>query len=475
MKSARMEFDSTAQAQPLLPILAGPRPPEKPLPFPKLLRVMKQNPFAAIPRIAYEQLIWDARWFIGHQLIVSDPAGIKRVLLDNAANYPKSALTVSILTNTFGDGIFVSDGDKWRTRRRIMSPAFDARSVALYAPVMVEAAQERLRAWDSLGVGGTVDILPEMRALTREIILRTMFSADSNAVGAALDRALREGLGRLNFSLFEISPLIGPILLKRKLKKVRSEFDEFYTGMEKLIQSRTASRVQHAADLLDHLMAAVDDETGARMTDEEIRDEVLGIFLGGHETTALATTYIWYLLAQHECVEQKLHEELSSVLGERTPTIADLQNLPYTRMVIEEALRLYPPGPMLGGRVAREADAICGYPVPKGTEIAVVPWIVHRHRKLWENPDLFDPDRFSPKRSAGRSRFAYLPFGAGHHTCIAGAMAMTEISLVLATMAQRYSLRLVPGQDIDLQYRLTMFPRNGIRMSLERRRVSGTL
>jgi cytochrome P450 len=475
MKSARMEFDPAALVQPPPPILAGPRPPEKSLPFPRLLRVMKDNPLAAIPRIAYEQLIWDAKWLFGHKLLVSDPVGIKRVLLDNAANYPKAPLDVHILSKAFGEGIHVSDGEKWRTHRRMMSSSFDVRSIASYAPPMVEAAQVRLRAWDLLGEGGTVDIAAEMRALTREVISRTMFSADASALGSELSRALHEGFEHLNFSLFDIAPLIGPILLKRKLRRARSELEPLYIAIDKLIEARRGSTVGQAGDLLDRLLAAADSETGAQMTDEEVRDEVIVIFLGGHETSALATTYVWYLLSQHAFAEERLHMELASVLGGRAPTVADLQNLPYTRMVIEESLRLYPPGPMLSGRVAREADVICGHPVPKGMEIAVLPWVVHRHRMLWDNPDLFDPDRFSPERSAGRSRFAYLPFGGGHRVCIGAALAMTEISLLLATMAQRYRLRLVPGQDIVLRHRLTLRPRDGIRMSLERRIRPGTL
>lgn len=468
-----MDFEPAAPAQLPPPILIGPIPPEIPLPFLKLLPVMRENPFAAIPRIAYDQLIWDANWLIGHQLVVSDPAGIKRVLLDDAANYPRSALASNIQSKVFGEGIHVSDGEKWRARRRIMSPAFDTRSITLYAPAMVEAAQARLLAWDLLGVGGTVDILAEMRALTREVVLQTMFSADANTVGIEFERALREGFEHLSFSLFDISPLIGPILLRGKLKRVRSKFKVFYAAMEKLIAARVRRKIEQPADLLDHLMAATDGGTGTPLTGEEIRDELLGMFIGGHETSALTATYVWYLLSQHEFAEERLHAELASVLGGRAPTVHDLQSMPYTRMVIEEALRLYPPGPTLGGRVAREADVICGHPVAKGTEIAVVPWVVHRHRMLWENPDIFDPDRFSAKRSAGRPRFAYLPFGGGQRICIAAALAMTEISLLLATMAQRYRLRLVPGQDIVLRYRLTLFPRDGIRMSLERRNAPG--
>jgi cytochrome P450 len=217
------------------------------------------------------------------------------------------------------------------------------------------------------------------------------------------------------------------------------------------------------------LIATTDSETGFRMTDEEVRDEAIIIFLAGHETSALAATYVWYLLSLHPEAEAKLHAELDTVLGGRVPTCDDLENLPYTRMVIDEAMRLYPPAPMLTGRVAREADEICGRPIPKGTEIAVLPWVVHRHRMLWDDPDRFDPERFSRERSASRPRFAYLPFGAGPRICIGAQLALTEVSLLIASLAQRYRLRLTPRQDIVLLHRVTLRPRDGIRMQLQRR------
>jgi cytochrome P450 len=205
------------------------------------------------------------------------------------------------------------------------------------------------------------------------------------------------------------------------------------------------------------------------MTDEQVRDEVIIIFLAGHETSALAATYVWYLLSLHPEEEARLHAELDAVLGGRVPTCDDLEKLSYTRMVIDEAMRLYPPAPMLTGRVARAADEICGRPVAKGTEIAILPWVLHRHRALWEDPDRFDPQRFSPQRSATRPRFAYLPFGGGPRICIGAQLALTEVSLLVATMAQRYRLKLVPRQDIVLLHRVTLRPRDGIRMQLEPR------
>jgi cytochrome P450 len=273
----------------------------------------------------------------------------------------------------------------------------------------------------------------------------------------------------LSFGLQHIAPLIGPILMHRKLARVRANFEAVDAVMQNLIRGREKRAGAAPRDLLDRLIAATDSETGFRMTDEEVRDEVIIIFLAGHETSALAATYVWYLLSLHPEQEAKLHAELDAVLDGRAPTYDDLERLAYTRMVIEEAMRLYPPAPALTGRVAREPDEICGRPVKKGAEVAILPWVLHRHRTLWEDPDRFDPERFSRETSATRPRFAYLPFGGGPRICIGAQLAMTEVSLLVATMAQRYRLRLVPGQDIVLLHRVTLRPRGGIHMLLERR------
>jgi cytochrome P450 len=404
----------------------------------------------------------------GQQLLVSDPAGIKHVLLDNVTNYPKTALDVRILSTAFGDGLLTSDGDKWRAHRRVMSPSFDHRSIASYAPVITAAAAARLEAWDAMGENAEIDIARDMVTLTLEVISRTMFSTDSDALQSRLDETLRKGIAELSFGLQHIAPVIGPFLMNRKLARVRANFEAVDAVMQKLIRGRER-RTDTPKDLLDRLIAATDSETGFRMTDEEVRDEVIIIFLAGHETSALAATYVWYLLSLHPQEEAKLHAELDAVLGGRVPTYDDLDKLSYTRMVIEEAMRLYPPAPALTGRVAREADEICGHRVGKGMEVAILPWVLHRHRTLWDDPDRFDPERFSKERSAARPRFAYLPFGGGPRICIGAQLAMTEVTLLVATLAQRYRLKLVPGQDIVLLHRVTLRPRGGIRMRLERR------
>src|SRR5215467_12281896 len=205
--------------------LAGPRAPAKPLSFFAALRAMSDNPLATIPVAAYEQSIWEAKSMFGNQLLVSDPAGIKRVLLDNVANFPKTALDIRILSTAFGDGLLSSDGDKWRTHRRVMSPSFDYRSIASYAPVIADAAEARLKAWDAKGEDAEIDIAREMVTLTLEVISRTMFSDDSDGLRSRLDETIRKGMTELGFGLQHIAPLIGPFLLNRKLARIRSNLD----------------------------------------------------------------------------------------------------------------------------------------------------------------------------------------------------------------------------------------------------------
>jgi cytochrome P450 len=204
------------------------------------------------------------------------------------------------------------------------------------------------------------------------------------------------------------------------------------------------------------------------MTAQEVRDQVVTIFMAGHETTSQALSWTWYLLAQHPAVERKLHDELAAVLGGRAPRYEDIADLRYARMVIEESMRLYPPAHTLG-RQPIAADEVLGHRIPPGAEVLILPWLLHRKPLLWDDPERFDPERFAPERAASRPRFAYVPFGAGPRICIGAAFAMTEAVLILATIAQRYRLRLKPGHPVEPQGLITLRPRYGIQTILERR------
>jgi cytochrome P450 len=451
-------------ATPALDALAP--PPEK---RPSLLRQILSpapNEFESIPRIAFERPIWEWKSLFGHNFVVSDPAGVKRVLLDNVANYPKTQMETEMLGAIVGEGLLVSQGEKWKSHRRLMSPSFDFRSILSYAPAMVAAAEGFTDAWSQRNDGAPVDIAEEMTNLTLRVISNTMFSADGEILGELVDSSLRRMGEAIDFNVLDIIPVIGPPRMKRKMARIHANFLTMDATMQKLVQARGSVEGRPPHDLLDRLIAARDGETGTRLTNDEVRDEVVIIFLAGHDTTALALTYTWYLLSQHPAVESKLHAELARVLAGRAPTHDDLANLPYTKMVIEEAMRLYPPAPGLSNRAVLEDDEVAGIKIPKGAQVAVIPWVIHRHRLLWDNPETFDPERFSPERSQGRHRFAYLPFGGGPRVCIGMALALVEAQLILATIAQRFRLTLIPDQKIVLQHRITMRPRDVIKMTL---------
>lgn len=451
------------------PRLIGSDVPEKRLSFFKSIEVGKQNMMATIPRIAYREPFWEGSALLGGALLVNNPAGVKHVLLDNVANYPKADMERAVLGAAFGEGLLVSEGEKWRAHRRIMSPAFDFKSLVSYTPAMVERAQAFAAGWAARADGTPLDIAAEMTRLTLEIVARTMFSADAGDMGDMVGDTMERGQEQLVFSLVDVLPVIGPWHLGGMMKRVHETFSALDKAMYALIAARAKNPAAHPRDLLDRLIAARDSETGLGMTDREVRDEVVIIFLAGHETTAVALTFVWYLLSQHPQVEAKLHAELDAVLGGRAPAHADIANLPYLRMVIEEAMRLYPPAPGLATRQATEADEICGQKVKKGQMVAVLPWVLHRHEALWDAPQRFDPERFTPENSAGRPRFAYLPFGGGPRICIGAQLAMIEASLILATLAQRFRLRLAPGPEIELQSRVTLRPKGGMKMILEKR------
>jgi cytochrome P450 len=444
--------------------LAAPVPPEKPLRLFEFMRVTRENGVAAIPAEAYRKPIYQLKHALGSMLIVSDPAGVKRILLDNVANYPKEPQTSRIMGAAFGDGLLTSDGEKWRSHRRTMAPSFDHRSLVAYAPAMVETTARFIEKWDGLAPDTTIDIDSEMTELTLRIISRTMFSSDSDGICELVGNTLRDGMEAMDFGLLDVLPVIGPWRMGRKLEHIHSIFSALDASIGKLIEARAKST--GPTDLLGRLVAARDLKSGFGMTIQEIRDEVVIIFIAGHETTAVAMTFVWYLLSKHPWVEAKLHQELAAVLDGRPPKYDDLEQLPYTRQVIQEAMRLYPPVPGLSGRRAVADDVVCGRPVPKGTHVAIMPWILHRHQTLWNEPGRFDPDRFSPENSSGRDRFAWLPFGGGPRICIGASLALTEASLILATVAQRFKFGFVEDQQVKLKARITLRPSDGIKLTV---------
>jgi cytochrome P450 len=448
---------------PTHPILPAPIRRRGRLSVLEFMRALRENTIAAYAQDAYECDILERNLLGRRRFIVNDPAAIKHVLIDNAANYRKTEIGRRVLEPGLGKGLITSEGETWRQHRRIMSPAFDHRSIAAYTPIMAGAAGELSAQWSKLAKGAGIDVATAMMQVTLDIISRTMFSSDSDDIVHVMERSVGRYQTEMRPNILDL--LNVPLWLagfSRRNVPART-FGEFDAMVERLIETRTRNPGDFPKDLLGRLIAARDDQTGGGMSAKEVRDHVITIFMAGHETTAMAMTWTWFLLSQHPAEEAKLHAELDGVLHGREPNADDVAKLGYTRMVVEESMRIYPPV----HTIAREAigeDALAGKRIPGGSTVLIVPWLLHRHAKLWENPDRFDPERFSAERSQGRARFAYLPFGGGKRICIGAAFALTEATILLATLAQRFRLRLVPGHRVEPQGLITLRARHGMQM-----------
>jgi cytochrome P450 len=452
--------------------LAGLAPP--PAKWPGLIANFSNsgNQFERLALPAFEQpvLVWKSPF--GRTVMVHDPDAIRRVLLDNVANYPKEEMSNRIFTSMFGEGLLSAQPDMWKKHRRIMAPAFAPAATASYASAMSSAGQAFAERW-AQRPDPEVDIAEEMKAVTLRIICETMFSSDAPELVALAGTALGFTRDALNFGILDLAPVIGPMRMKAKMAALHADFAGMDGAIYRMIAERRANLEGAPNDLLTRLIAAKDPEGGPGLSDQEIRDELVTIFEAGHETTAVALTFTWYLLAHHPEVEAKLHAELDRVLGGRTAEAKDLEALTYTRQVIEEAMRLYPPAPAVTGRRAVAADQLGEVAVAPGDRLLISTWVLHRHRKLWgEDPERFDPERFSAENSAARHRFAYMPFGAGPRICIGMGMAMQEAVIILATLAQRFRPRMVNPQDVKISARITIAPEGGLKMRLERRETA---
>jgi cytochrome P450 len=452
----------------IVPVLPAPVPRRGRLPFFEFFRTLRDNMVATYGEEAYESDIVERSMFGRRRFLVNEPAAIKHVLLDNASNYQKTEITRRILEPGLGKGLVTSEGETWRQHRRTMSPAFDHRSIASYAPVMTGAAQELLAEWDGLGADTPVEVAAAMMQTTLAIISRTMFSSDSDRAAAIMERGAGRYQAQMRPNMLDFLGFPDWLAGMGRTRVAGRTLGEFDREIDRLMALRSGDADHGPKDLLARLIAARDEQTGGGMTAREVRDHVITIFLAGHETTAMAMTWIWYLLSQHAPVEARLHAELDAVLGGRVADSQDLAKLTYTRMIIEESMRLYPPV----HTIAREAlgdDTLAGRRVPKGSAVLISPWVLHRHRRLWRDPGRFDPERFSPDEAAARPRFSYLPFGGGRRICIGAAFALAEAALLLSTIAQRFRLRLLPGHPVEPQGLITLRPRHGMKMRLERR------
>jgi cytochrome P450 len=398
--------------------------------------------------------------------MVLHPDDIEYVLQNNSRNYLRGR-SYRVLREAAGNGLFVSEGEFWRRQRRLAQPAFHRDRIAGFGKVFTDSALEVAERWSKLDKERKpVEVFSEMSQLTLRIVGKTLFSTDlieqTETMGRMMEIGSEYAIKRM-WKFIKL-PTSLPTKENRRHRAVMEEGDRVIYGM---INERRRQPKVGAHDLLSMLMSARDEETGQGMDDKQLRDEAFSLMVAGHETSALALTWAWYLLGQHPEVEEKLHEELAAVLNGRPPALEDLPNLKYTTMVIHETLRLYPPVYGLG-RTAINDDNIGGYHVPKKSEVVILPYITHRHPDFWDEPDKFDPERFAPERANSRMRYAYFPFGGGPRQCIGNNFALMECYLILATLAQNYRLSLVPGHKVEHDPSVTLRPRYGIRMNLQR-------
>ena len=400
-----------------------------------------------------------------HGFLITNPADVRHVLQDNARNYHKSPLYEK-LRSSIGNGLLTSEDDFWLRQRRIAQPAFHRQRIAALASVMADAARDAADQWTSLAASGRpVDVAEEMMRLTRTVVVRALLGADLGPFAARIDPAwtvINEFVGENFWSLGFTDRWPTP-----KYRRFQTARAVLRGAVDHVIDQRRKHPTE-SSDLLSLLLSARDEETGESMTDEQLRVEVTTFLLAGQETTSLALTWTWYLLSQHPATRQRLEDEIDRVLDGRPPEYADLSQLPYTRMVIDESLRLYPPAWGFS-RQALSDDVLGGYRLPRGWLAFVVPSVLHRLPAFWTDPDVFDPERFLPERSADRPKFLYVPFGAGPRQCIGNHFALIEAQLLVATLAQRYRLHLVPGHDAQPWPLITLRPRFGMPMTIEPR------
>jgi len=394
---------------------------------------------------------------------VAGPEQVKHVLQDHHRNYDKQTPVWDAIRDFLGEGLLTSEGDFWLRQRRIAQPAFHRQRIAAFVPLFAELTRETL---DRMPLDRPFDVAKEMMTLTLRIVGRALLStdpfADADEIGRALAVTLAYPDARLKAPVR--LPLSVPLPLHRRFLAARAVLDRV---VYRIIEERRRSG-EDKGDLLSMLMFTTDADTGERMNDKQLRDEVMTIFLAGHETTGAALSWTILLLSKHPDVRRKMQAEVRDVLGEREPTLEDLGKLSYVKQVFQEAMRLYPPA-WITGRHAVADDTISGVRVSAGTMVQVSPYVTHRHPKHWPNPEGFDPERFSPERVKERAPLAYIPFGAGPRLCIGNQFAMMEAQVILAMLAQRVELDLVPGQTIVPAPSITLRPRDGILVSARAR------
>jgi cytochrome P450 len=387
-----------------------------------------------------------------YTFVINHPDDVKRVLVGNHRNYTKG-VGLNRVKILLGNGIMTSEGELWRRQRYMMQPMFHRRIITEFAHLIATANDRFIERWEAQARRGElVNVTDDMSELTLDIVLRSIFGRDLERLAS-----------QLGGNPFEV-------LTKDQARNLRFayKFRSLAKLVGELVQRRRGEPEQHF-DYIAMLMDARDKETGDPMGDRQLIDEVLTLIVAGHETTASGLNWTWYLLSQHPEADARLHAEIESVPEDDTPpSLAQMEALPYTQQVVNEALRLYPPGWLLSRRTIG-ADVLAGFAVPAGTDVLLSPYLLHRHPRYWLEPDAFRPERFAPDHEAERPRFAYMPFAAGPRHCIGEAFALYEMLMHLYKVARHYRLSYPSGEPIELEAQINLRTRKPLFMRLERR------
>jgi cytochrome P450 len=420
-----------------------------------LFAAAEVGPVAAIrpgPRTAY---------------VLSHPELIGHVLQDAAKNYEKHSVSFVRLRKNFGNGLlFNAGGEFWLRQRRIAAPAFHRARIEKFAEMMSQATQDLVHGWRAVAARGqSVDVATDMVKLTMRIVTLALFTSEVQQDTSDVRDAVSAVVEHVDQPAKAMFSEMRERLFGRN-RRVDRALGTLHQVVDRIIAQRRGAAPQN--DLLSMLMETRDQETGEGMTDQQLRDEVLSIFLAGHETTANVLSWCWYLLSKNPSIRRSLQTEVATVLGGRAPRLDDLPRLDLSRRVFHEAMRLYPPVWLLQ-RNAMKADNLGGYDIPAGSVLCFSPYVMHRHPAYWKNPEGFDPDRFLPEAEAQRPKYVYFPFSAGPRICIGNTFALMEAQIILATLVQHFELDLPSGRDVKPELLVTLRPHGGMPMTISAR------
>lgn len=454
------------------PRAPGPKPLERPLGTLGLLRALRDNPVATWTKVHFERPVVSGTSVLGRIVVLSDPTLIRHMLVDNVANYDKGELQRRMLTSGGGRGLLMAEGAQWRAQRRALAPLFSPRTVHGFQSDMADVAAKLVGRWRLQRDGRTVDAADEMARVTLRILARTIFSdgltRTTEEFAQAVTRYL-DAIGRID----PLDVLDAPTWIPRVGRlRARSTQRFFEDAVEAIVAHRRKALADDPdgapRDLTTLLLLARDPETGEGLSEPEVKANIVTFIAAGHETTSNSLTWALYLLSQSPEARERVEAEVDALLPDGAVTPEVLDKLVETRAVIDEALRLYPPA----ATITREAigpDRFGDLRVKAGTRVVVSPWVLHRHKLLWDDPDHFRPERFLPEARKEIDRFAYLPFGAGPRVCIGASFALQEAVTILATVVRAFRLDVVPGHPIVPVQRISLRPQGGMPMRLRRR------